>query len=129
MLSRIFGVGCSMLRNKNWASAVKKEQEYHINFLEVLPIKFALLTFSKMINFKSVHIQADNQTALIYFLKMRGTKDQELLRVSKEIWDYLFKHQIMITVGYLPGCLNCQADCESRNQKDSTEWKLCTPVF
>ena len=29
----------------------------------------------------------------------------------------------------LPGCLNHQADWESRNQKDSTEWKLCPQVF
>ena len=29
-----------------------KEQEHHINPLELLAIKFALLTFSKMINFK-----------------------------------------------------------------------------
>ena len=75
----------------------EKEQEYHINFLELLPIKFELLSFSKMMNFKSVHIEVDNQTALSYLLKMGGTKSQELLKVSKEIWDYLFKHQIIIT--------------------------------
>ena len=34
----------------------KKEQKYHINLLELLAIKFALLTFSKRMNFKSVHI-------------------------------------------------------------------------
>ena len=99
----------------------RKEQQYNINLLELLAIKFALLTFSKMMNFKSVHIQVDNQIALSYLLKMGGTKSQELLSVSKEIWDYLFKYQIMITAEYLPGCLNHQADWESRNQKDSTE--------
>ena len=93
----------------------KKEQEYHINLLQLLAIKFALLTFSKMMNFKSVHIQVHNQTALSYLLKMRGTKSQELPRVPKEIWNYLLKHQIMITAEYLPGCLNHQAGWESRN--------------
>ena len=63
----------------------KKEQEYHINFLELLAIKFTLPPFCKMMNFKSVDIQVDNQAALSYLLKMRGTKGQELLRVSKEI--------------------------------------------
>ena len=75
-----------------------------------------------MMNFKSVHTQVDNQTALSYLLKA-------LLRVSKEIWNYLLKHQIMITAEYLRGCLNHQADWESKNQKDSTEWKLCPQVF
>ena len=35
----------------------------------------------------------------------------------------------MITAEYLPGCLNYQADWESRNQKDSAEWKICPQVF
>ena len=82
-----------------------------------------------MMNFKSVHTQVDNQTPLSHLLKMGEAKSQELLRVSKEIWDYLLKHQIMITAEYLPVCLNHQADWKSRNQKDSTEWKLCPQVF
>ena len=107
----------------------KNEQEYRINLLELLAIKFVLLTFSKMMNFKSVHIQVDNQTAFSHLLKKGGTKSQELLRVSKEICDYFLKHQIMITVGYIPRCLNYQADWELRSQKDSTEWKLCLQLF
>ena len=38
-----------------------------------------------MVNFKSAHIQVDNQTALSYLLKMGEIKSQELIRVSKEI--------------------------------------------
>ena len=60
---------------------------------------------------------------------MRRTKSHELLSVRMEIWYYLPKHLIMITAEYLPGCLNHQADWESRNQKNSTEWKLCPQVF
>ena len=35
----------------------------------------------------------------------------------------------MITAEYLSGCLNHQADWQSRNQKDFTEWKLCPQLF
>ena len=56
----------------------KKEQEYHINLLELLAIKLALLTFSKMIHFKSVHVQVDNQTALSYLLKVGGKRVRNL---------------------------------------------------
>ena len=59
----------------------KKDREYHINLLELLAIKFAFLTFIKIMNIKSVHIQVDNQTALSYLLQMGGTKSQELLKV------------------------------------------------
>ena len=82
-----------------------------------------------MMNFKSVYMRVDNQTALSYLLKMGGTKNQELLKVSKEIWDYLLKHQIMITAEFLSGCLNHQAVWESRIQKNYLEQKLCPQVF
>ena len=38
----------------------KKEQEYHTNLLELLAMKFALLTLGKKMNFKSAHIQIEN---------------------------------------------------------------------
>jgi len=37
--------------------------------------------------------------------------------------------QIMITAQHLPGCLNVEADYESRNVKDSSEWKLNRTIF
>ena len=51
-------LGCQGIRTGSLWS--KKEQEYHINLLELLAIEFAYVTFSKMMNFKSVHIQVDN---------------------------------------------------------------------
>ena len=78
-----WGAVCQGIRTRGLWS--KREQEYHINLLELLAIKFAFLTFGKMMDFKSVDIQVDNQSALSYLLKMGGTKGQEFLRVSKEI--------------------------------------------
>ena len=68
-------------------------------------------------------------TALSYLLKMGGTKNPELMQVSKEIWEFLLGLGIMITAEHLPGNLNCKADWESRHQKDSSEWKLCPLIF
>ena len=51
----------------------------------------------RMRKFKSVHILVDNLTTLNYLLKMREMKSQQFLTLSKEIWEYIFKHQIMIT--------------------------------
>ena len=67
------------------------EQERYIKFLELLAITLELLTFNKMLKFKSVHIQVDNLAALIYFL----------------ITEYLFKHQIIIIADYLLELLIC----------------------
>jgi len=46
--------------------------------------------------------------------------------ISKEIWDNLMSRGI---TEYLPGKLNIEADRESRQMKDSSEWKLCLMVF
>ena len=39
------------------------------------------------------------------------------------------KHQIRITAEYLPSTLNAEADWQSWNSRDPSEWKLCPKVF
>ncbi|XP_057296294.1 uncharacterized protein LOC130625258 [Hydractinia symbiolongicarpus] len=100
------------------------EQILHINVLELLAIKLALLSFHKMKQFASVHIQADNMTALSYLLKMGGTKNLTMIKIAKEIWDFLLLHKITITAEYLPGCLNIKADWESRHTEQNGSFVL-----
>ena len=54
-----------------------------MNQLELLAIKFAILTFAKMCKMSAIHIQVDNMTALSYLLKMGGKKNPELMQISK----------------------------------------------
>ena len=54
-----------------------------------------------------------------------GKGEQMLLKLSKEIWQYLSKHQITITAEYLPSFLNVGADWQSQNSRDPSEWTLC----
>ena len=68
-------------------------------------------------------------TALSYLLKMGGTKNPELIQISKEILKFQLRQGIMITAKHLPRNLNCKADWQSRHQKDSSEWKLCPLIF
>ena len=44
----------------------------HINVLELLSIKLALLTFSKMFNLNAAHFQVDNMSALSCLIKRGG---------------------------------------------------------
>jgi len=48
----------------------------------------------------------------------------KMVKISKEIWNFLIQNGITITAEYLPGSLNVNADWESRNARDSLEWKL-----
>ena len=64
-----------------------------------------------------------------YLLKMRGLTCPILLSIAKEIWEYFLNNKIMITAEYLPSKMNKDADWESRNHSDSSEWKLDPEVF
>ena len=71
----------------------------------------------------------DNIVAFSYLVKMGGTRNQLLVQISKEIWEYLLDKGITITAEYLPEALNKGADMQSRTVKDSSEWKLNSVVF
>ena len=58
-----------------------------------------------------------------------GTRSPELLQVAKEIWDYLLANGIAVTAEYLPSSLNIQADWQSRNHRDTSDWKLNPKMF
>ena len=99
------------------------------NVLGLTAVKLAILTFTKGKSVTSIHLQIDNMTTLCYLVKMGGTRSPELLQVAKEIWDYLLANGITVTAEYLPSSLNIQADWQSRNHRDSSDWKLNPKIF
>ena len=76
--------------------------------LELLSIKLALFFFTEGKKVKD--FQTDNKAALSYLLKMGGIKNENMTRLSKEIWHYLLNHHMAITAEYLPSVLNTVAD-------------------
>lgn len=107
-----------------------QEKNHHINILELKAAKLAILSFHRMFpEALSIHVQMDNIVVLTYLKKMGGTRNQVLTSISKQIWGYLLNHQITITVEYLLGKLNVEADAMSRYVRDSSEWKLNLQVF
>ena len=94
----------------------EEERSLHINVLELLAIKLALFSFTKGKRVKATHFQIDNKAALSYLLKMGGTKNENMIRLSKEIWHYLLNHNMAITAKYLSSVLNTVADRESRKK-------------
>jgi len=122
-----WGASCQGMTTRGvWSN---QEKELHINVLELLAVKLALLSFMKDRVVKSIHFQIDNTTAIRYLAKMGGTHNSVLLKLSKEIWKFLLERGITITTEYLPSKLNVIADRESRARIDSSEWKMCPKVF
>ena len=126
-LKKGWGAVCKRVRTGSlW---IKEEQLLHINVLELLSIKLAVLTFTNSESVKSIHFQIDNKTEICYILKMGGTTNQTMLALSKEIWEVLLKKNATILAKYLASALNKEADWESRNNRNFLDWKLCPLIF
>ena len=70
------------LKGRKWSKEVKL---FDINVLELLALKFAILTFTKNLSHLTIHIEVDNKVALAYLLKMGGTRNPQLLKISQTI--------------------------------------------
>ena len=92
------------------------EAKCHINLLELLAVKYALLAFQTSLQKKSVLLMSDNATVVADLHNQGGTKSIPLYRVSKEI--LLFAHRLhMVKVKHIPGERNALADLLSRKGK------------
>ena len=123
-----WGAQCQQIRTGGqWTTQELKNTD--INILEMKAAMLAIQTFTKGMKDIAVHLKSDNTTTLAYLAKMGGTKNLTILKLSQEIWEYLLSNKISLTVEYIPGKLNTEADWESRNHYDSSEWKLDPNIF
>ena len=111
-----WGANCMCMETEGKWSVEKRK--LHINILELLAVKNAILAFTKEKTINEIHIQTDNTAALSCLLKMGGTTDRTIKDLSKDICKYLILKQITITAECLPGILNTRAD-----------WNLSPIVF
>ncbi|XP_045167098.2 uncharacterized protein LOC123530393 [Mercenaria mercenaria] len=123
-----FHVDSSVTVGGRWT---RKEMIYHINYLELLAIFFALKSlFSKH---RDIHIgiqsESDNTTAISHVNKMGGMCSPDMDNLAKQIWSWSLERNIFLSAFHLPGCNNLQADFASRNFSDTTEWKLKEDIF
>ena len=76
-----------------------------------------------------IHLKMDNRTAVAYIQKMGGTRSAQMLPTTQEIWQFCLDREIFLSAEYLPGSLNTEADWQSRNFRDSSDWRLRVSVF
>ena len=107
----------------------QEEQQRHINTLELKAVFFAVKAFIKTYQKVPVHLKFDNSTTVSYISKMGGTRYFNLIQITKELWDYWLQKEITITAEHLPGHMNQQADQQSREYKNSSNWRLNPKIF
>jgi len=117
-----WGAVCQGIRTGGLWSV--QEQQQHINVLELKAGMFAVQAFTKDQQGIHVHLRMDNTSALAYIRRMGGTRSQNLMRVTCEMWDWCLQKGITLSGSHLPGISNQTADWESREVQTSAEWKL-----
>ena len=103
-------LGCSKSRDINRGAMVKEGTVVTHRHIRTESSRISTLTFNKQKYLKEFHFQIGNTTALLYLVKMGGTGNQALLKLSKEICQYILKNQIIITAEFLPIFLIVEAD-------------------
>ena len=61
----------------------KQESVMHINILDLKAVHFVLLTFTKMFQNKSIHVQMYNMVALTFVVKIGVNTSQEITNLEK----------------------------------------------
>ena len=115
---KAWGILQSSFQRGKWS---KEEKLFHINVLELLALKYAILASTKNFSYLTIHVQVNKKVALASLLNTGGTRNPQLLKIRKSIWNYLLSHQITISIENLPSRLNVRADWESRNETDSSD--------
>ena len=105
------------------------EREYHINVLELLAVEYALKSFDTLLLGKHVKVLSDNTCAVSYLRNMGGSRSSECNDVAHRIWFWAKARNIWLTATYIPGKENVEADAQSRNFNDRTEWALDKKIF
>ena len=72
---------------------------------------------------------SDNTTAKSYMNKKGGLKSNEYNKIAKEICIWCTGRDLHISAAHIPGKENFEADKNSRNLQDATEWQLNPKIY
>jgi ribonuclease HI len=109
-----------------WSLEQGKE---HINYLELLAIKYGLMSFAKSLKQGSVQIYSDNSTAVAVMRKLGSNKSEKLNQLAAEIWEWAMEHGLLLITLHIEGKKNTDADQASRIFLDRNSWRLYPEYF
>ena len=107
----------------------KDEILFHINYKELLAVKFALEFLAENLYNCKILLRVDNTTAISYINKMGGVRFTYFNMLAKEIWQWAEKRKIFLVASYIPSIENVEADRLSRVRNEDIEWELNQRYF
>lgn len=110
-----------------------KQNNLHINLLELMAIYQAIVHFLPKIINSSLLILTDNTTALAYVKNQGGTHSLSLFKCADNLLTFCAINNILVQAQHIPGKLNIRADSLSHSIPTPTEWHLnpsiCQTLF
>jgi hypothetical protein len=101
-----------------------------INLLELQAVWLALRRFRPFLVGQAVQVHLDNTVAAFYINKQGGTRNPQLLDLTRQLLLWAESQQVALRARYIPGKLNVMADSLSRrSQILTTEWSICPRVL
>ena len=107
----------------------REERDSHINLLELKAAFFALQTFASHRRNVHVLLLIDNTTAIAYINSKGVTHSRALSDLALDLWEWCMERKITIHAEHIPGKVSKEADAESRQTLDSSDWKLNSKLF
>jgi hypothetical protein len=114
-------VTSSYQTNGKWSAT---EKLLHINILELKAALLGLKSLLKNHRSMTVSLNMDNSTAVAYINHKGGTHSLQLLELTLELWDWCNQTDLFVIAHHLPGKINIQADLESRQFLDNSDWMI-----
>ena len=79
--------------------------------------KFSSIFLHQRKSRKNHALSDKQQYSLVLFFKMKRKKNRHLIKLSKEIWQYLLNHNLSIIAEYLPPAPNTVEDKQLRKKR------------
>ena len=125
----LVGWGARCLDQRTGGLWSVKEQELHINALELTAVLLAIQTFTKERKHQHILVRTDNTTAKSYINHIGGTHSPTVNAITLSIWNWCLEHHLHLSAEYFPGVENQIVDAESRHSEDRCDWMLHPQVF
>ena len=107
----------------------ERELPLSINTKETLDVWYSILSFRDILKGKHLMVFLDNVTAISYIASMGGMKSELRDKICKDIWTFVFHHNMWLSISFIPGRDNQDAYLASRALNPNTEFEISHDLF
>ena len=106
-----------------------EQQQFHINTKEVIAAYYAVKSFRPYFDGNHLLLRCDNTTAIANIRDMGTLLSPVRDDFCRMLWQQMYEKDCWLSINFVPGVDNCDADAASRIFNDRTEWSLPVPIF